>query len=174
MAGGKRGKRKFRCATCGHEQFVHWTERVRRFIARCTACGSAALDVVSEAAREELRSEGSNAAQRRSVVGAESSPETLSILDDALTSRDWNVRRRAFAELRAGGMSFDVVVPRALTLLSDLSPSIRKDARAFLTSRLEDHDGIARAIVAARNHPDPAVRSAAAAWQGEDLAGGST
>ncbi len=48
-----KGKRKYRCQECGHEQYLHWTERDRRSRPRCMGCGSARLDPASQGAKED-------------------------------------------------------------------------------------------------------------------------
>jgi DNA-directed RNA polymerase subunit RPC12/RpoP len=55
-----RGKRKYRCAECKHEQFVHWVERARRTRFRCSNCGSTWLYPVTKEGVEDLRAEGDN------------------------------------------------------------------------------------------------------------------
>lgn len=47
-----RGKRKYRCEECSHEQFVHWVEFNRATRPRCSKCGSVRLEVVSEYAKK--------------------------------------------------------------------------------------------------------------------------
>lgn len=49
----RRGTKKYKCGECGVESWHHWIERNRAARLRCTACGSARMELVSEAAKEE-------------------------------------------------------------------------------------------------------------------------
>lgn len=48
-----KGKRKYRCGSCGSEQFIHWRELNRRSRPRCIRCGSYNLEPVTEEAKKE-------------------------------------------------------------------------------------------------------------------------
>ncbi len=52
MAGAK-GKRKYCCAECKKEQFLHWTALNRRTRPRCVDCGSYQLELVTQEAKKE-------------------------------------------------------------------------------------------------------------------------
>jgi len=49
----KRGNRLFVCGECGSREYVHWTASVRAKRITCTACGSARMEMVSEAGQKE-------------------------------------------------------------------------------------------------------------------------
>ena len=52
----RKGYRKYRCEECKAEELHHWIERNRAARMRCTACGSARLELVTEAAKADQRS----------------------------------------------------------------------------------------------------------------------
>ena len=54
----KRMQRKFKCDDCGAENWLHWTERTRRSLPRCTNCGSSFLSPVTKEAKEDIRVAG--------------------------------------------------------------------------------------------------------------------
>ena len=49
----KPGQRKYQCGECKATQYEHWTARVRAARIRCTACGSARMDLTNEAAKRD-------------------------------------------------------------------------------------------------------------------------
>ena len=51
----KTGQRKYRCEECKATQFEHWTARVRAARIRCTACGSARMELTSDAAKQDCK-----------------------------------------------------------------------------------------------------------------------
>lgn len=50
------GRRKYRCEECKAESWHHWTARNRAARIRCTACGSARLELVTKEAKDDQAS----------------------------------------------------------------------------------------------------------------------
>lgn len=48
-----RGRKKYRCDECDVESFHHWVELNRAARLRCPACGSARMELVTKAAKDE-------------------------------------------------------------------------------------------------------------------------
>lgn len=157
-------RRKHRCATCQHTQYVHWTARARRAPPRCGACGAMALEPVTQAGRDDLRQEASHRTTPPSAVGVGvPSVEVLEQIDQGLASRLAATRRRAVAAMLEFGLPFDLVVPRVLRCLGDDDAAVRRAAQAFLAAerdRVTPSDALQRAL----GDPDPIVRAAAGAW----------
>ena len=49
----RKGYRKYVCDECRAESWHHWIERNRASRLRCTGCGSARLELVSDEAKDE-------------------------------------------------------------------------------------------------------------------------